>query len=235
VKNLVAVMCMLALGACAGRSAQPVSMMQPYDNSLSCEQIQAEIQSNESKARQLTDENNSAHNANIAVGAVGLFLFWPALFALDLSDSERVEIQALHDRNMHLASLQRDCSGAGGGGVTTARAIRHGAFDGKWVAEGTDDGCGLPYAMEVEVRNGEAQGMLWRGKLSYNFAGRIDGDGRLDKALAGKTAASNGIVGARFITVNASFRDDRADVDYSMPVEGNRECTVPVVLTRHQA
>jgi len=222
------------LGACAGRSAQPVAMMQPYDDGLSCEQVQAEIQSNEAKARQLTDENNSAHNANIAVGAVGVLLFWPALFALDLSDAERVEIQALHDRNMHLASLQRDCSNVGGG-VTTARAVKHGAFDGKWIAEGTDDGCGLPYAMQIDVSNGEVQGLLWRGKLTYNFAGQIDGDGKLNKALAGKTAASNGIVGARFITVNATFREDRADADYSMPVEGNRECTVPVVLTRHQA
>jgi hypothetical protein len=57
---------LLFLAACAGRSPQPVPMMQAYDNNLSCEQIQAEIQTNESKARQLIDEDNSNRNANIA-------------------------------------------------------------------------------------------------------------------------------------------------------------------------
>ena len=224
------------LGACAGRSAAPVPTMTAYDNNLSCEQIQAEIQSNEAKARQLIDEDNSNRNANIAIGTVGVLLFWPALFALDLSDAERVEANALHERNTHLASLYRDCSGVGStGGIQSARAIRHGAYDGKWAAESPEEACGLPWAMQIEVRNGKAEGMLWRGKLAYNFAGSIDREGRLDKALAGKTAASNGIAGPRFITVNATFGDDRADGDYSMPAPGSQECTVPVALTRHQA
>lgn len=232
----VAVFCLLLLGACAGRNAAPVPMMTAYDNNLSCEQIQAEIASNEAKARQLIDEDNSNRNANIAIGTVGVLLFWPALFALDLSDAERVEAGALHERNTHLASLYRDCSGVGSaGGLQSAHAIRHGAYDGKWTAESLEEACGLPWAMQIEVRNGKAEGLLWRGKLAYNFAGSIDRGGQLDKALAGKTAASNGIVGPRFITVNATFRDDRADGDYSMPAPGNGECTVPVVLTRHQA
>jgi hypothetical protein len=228
---------LLLLGACAGRTAQPVAVMNTYDNDLSCEQIQAEIQSNEAKARQLVDEDNSDRNANIAIGAVGFLLFWPALFALDLSDAERVEIDALHQRNTHLSSLYRDCSSVAtaSGSTMPAKAIRHGAYDGKWTAEGPDDGCGLPWAMQIEVRNGEADGMLWRGKLAYNFAGAINREGRLEKILAGKTAASNGIVGPRFITVNAAFKEDRADGDYSMAARGGGECTVPVILTRHQA
>jgi hypothetical protein len=211
-------------------------MMMAYDNNLSCEQIQAEISSNEAKARQLIDEDNSNRNANIAIGTVGVLLFWPALFALDLSDAERVEANALHERNTHLASMYRDCSGVDStGGIQSARAIRHGAYDGKWTAESAEDACGLPWAMQIEVRNGTAEGMLWRGKLAYNFAGRLNRDGRLEKVLAGKTESSNGIVGSRFITVNAAFNDDAAQGDYSMPAAGVGTCVVSFNLSRHQA
>jgi hypothetical protein len=218
-----------------GRSAAPVPMMAAYDNDLSCEQIQAEIGSNESKARQLIDEDNSHRNSNIAIGTVGVLLFWPALFALDLSDAERVEAEALHERNTHLASLYRDCSGVGSGGIQTARAIRHGAYDGKWTAESSEEACGLPWAMQIDVKNGAAEGMLWRGRLAYNFVGSLSRDGRLEKVLAGKTESSNGIVGARFITVNATFEDDAAQGDYSMPAAGVRTCVVSFNLSRHQA
>jgi hypothetical protein len=211
-------------------------MMTAYDNNLSCEQIQAEIASNEAKARQLIDEDNSNRNANIAIGTVGVLLFWPALFALDLSDAERVEANALHERNTHLASMYRDCSGVGStGGIQSARTIRHGAYDGKWIAESSEAACGLPWAMQIEVRNGAAEGMLWRGRLAYNFVGRLSRDGRLEKVLAGKTESSNGIVGPRFITVNAGFQDDAAQGDYSMPAPGVGTCIVSFNLSRHQA
>jgi hypothetical protein len=237
-KALTVVACLVLLTACAGRDAKPVAMMSPYDRDLSCDQIQAEIQNNETKARQLAEEDNSAHNSNVAIGVVGALLFWPALFALDVSDAERVEIQALHDRNMHLATLQRDCStvASTGGQVTTARAVRSGAFDGKWIAEGDDDGCGAqPWAMEINVEGGQAKGLLWRGRAQYNFEGRVNQEGKLEKILAGKTAVSNGIVGPRFITVNTAFEEDTASGDYSMAVPGNTNCTVAVNLSRHQA
>ena len=109
-----------------------------------------------------------------------------------------------------------------------------GGFDGKWVGEGENDGCGSPWAMEIAVENGAARGMLWRGRLEYNFEGRIDGEGRLDKVLAGRTTASTGVVGPRFITVNIAFQDDAAQGDYSMPAPGVGVCTVAVNLNRHQ-
>jgi hypothetical protein len=232
---LAVLACLLLLAACAGRDAKPVAVMNSYDRDLSCEQIQAEIQSNETKARQLGEERNSSRNANIAVGTVGVLLFWPALFALDLSDAERVEIDALHQRNMHLASLARDCSPTAGGTPMTARAVRSGAFDGKWTGEGGNDGCGSPWAMEISVTGGEAKGLLWRGRAEYNFQGQVSREGKLEKVLAGKTAASNGIAGPRFITVNAAFSEQTASGDYSMAAVGAGTCTVVVSLSRHQA
>jgi hypothetical protein len=101
----------VALAGCAGRKAVPVAVMQPYDNQLSCQQLQAEIASNETQALQLSGQNESAHSNNIAIGVVGAILFWPALFAIDTGDAEKVEMQALHDRNQHLSQVytQQGC------------------------------------------------------------------------------------------------------------------------------
>jgi hypothetical protein len=113
--------------------------------------------------------------------------------------------------------------------------MKHGAYDGKWTAESAEDACGLPWAMQIDVHSGEASGMLWRGKLAYNFVGSLSQDGRLEKILAGKTESSNGLVGPRFITVNAAFQGDAARGDYSMPASGVGTCVVSFNLSRHQA
>jgi hypothetical protein len=44
---------------------------------------------------------------------VGAVLFWPALFALDTTDTEQVEINALQSRNAYLTTLQaqHQCGG----------------------------------------------------------------------------------------------------------------------------
>jgi hypothetical protein len=55
-----------------------------------------------------------AKGGNVAIGVVGALLFWPALFALNTTDTEQVEINALQNRNSYLTSLmaQRQCGGA---------------------------------------------------------------------------------------------------------------------------
>jgi hypothetical protein len=92
--------------ACAGRDAAPVASYASYDGQLSCSQLGAELTANESKVVQLQHEHDSAHTANIAIGVVGALLFWPALFAIDASDAQQVEIRALRDRNSNLARMQ---------------------------------------------------------------------------------------------------------------------------------
>jgi hypothetical protein len=92
--------------ACAGRDAAPVAAYNAYDAQLSCPQIDAETAANSAKVIQLQQEKDNARAANIAIGAVGLLLFWPALFALDTSDAQDVETRALNDRNNSLAYLK---------------------------------------------------------------------------------------------------------------------------------
>jgi hypothetical protein len=56
-------------------------------------------------------ETNSTTNQNIIFGAVGLLLFWPALFALDLKDAGGQELNSYEGRNLTLAHLaeQKNC------------------------------------------------------------------------------------------------------------------------------
>lgn len=111
-RGLAMILVVGLVGGCAGRSASPVSMVQTHDEGLSCAQLTAEVLTNEERAKQLVQEKNSSRNRNIAVGVVGGLLFWPALFALDLSDAEKVETEALRARNQYLASLRsnQDCT-----------------------------------------------------------------------------------------------------------------------------
>lgn len=113
-KAKLALAAALLLAGCAGRTGHPVAISNGYDAALSCQQMQAEIQANQTKATQVAEEKNSAENGNIAVGAVGALLFWPALFALDLSDAEQREMDALEARNSYLQlMMQTTCSGYG--------------------------------------------------------------------------------------------------------------------------
>ncbi len=102
----------LTLGGCAGRDAHPVATVGHFDQALNCAQLQAEISRNNRYINQLVDEKNGARERNVAVGVVGALLFWPALFALDLSNAEEVEINALNNRNMYLVGQanRKDCN-----------------------------------------------------------------------------------------------------------------------------
>lgn len=107
----LAVLTLPLAAACAGRDAHPVTTIQPHDTYLSCEQIQGEITGNGQKVKDLVEEKEDARSANVAVGVVGGLLFWPALFALDTSDSEDTEIAALRQRSVHLQQVyfQKGC------------------------------------------------------------------------------------------------------------------------------
>jgi hypothetical protein len=82
-----------------------VAVHQAFDYQLSCTQLLAEMQNNEQRALAITKEREASRGRNVAVGIVGGLLFWPALFALDVTDTERVELEALSKRNDKLSDL----------------------------------------------------------------------------------------------------------------------------------
>ena len=100
-----------SLSSCGGRQAQPVNTFTQTDVGLSCRQIEAELLSNDRRIRSLVGEHQRSQNQNVAVGAVGLILFWPALFALDLKGAAKQESDALIVRSRNLANIgkQKNC------------------------------------------------------------------------------------------------------------------------------
>lgn len=92
------------LQGCAGHTANPVSMYQPSDGGLSCQSILYSMSEIDRKVKRLLPASNKT-GKNVAIGVVGAVIFWPALFFMDFTDSEKVEIAAYRDRYEHLARL----------------------------------------------------------------------------------------------------------------------------------
>ncbi len=65
----------------------------------------AEINANNTAARRLAGDHSDKKGRNIAIGVIGVLLFPPLLFALDLKGAQKVELNALRDRNNYLAQL----------------------------------------------------------------------------------------------------------------------------------
>jgi hypothetical protein len=97
------------LGACAGRAPQPVSVVQPHDQYSDCAAIQAEIQANNLRVKQLADEQGLKVAQNVAAGVGGLII-WPLFFAMDLQGTATTEMNALQGRQQYLGTLaQQRC------------------------------------------------------------------------------------------------------------------------------
>lgn len=101
----------LLIAACAARSSNPVQLAQPSDERMTCEALSAEITRNTVEAARLAGADQAIVGQNVAAGMVGTLIFWPALFAMDLSNAEQIELRALQDRNQRLEEIQnrRSC------------------------------------------------------------------------------------------------------------------------------
>lgn len=97
----------IALGACAGRTPQPVAVSQVQDSTMNCAAIQAEIQANTSNISDLSSEEGSKVAQNVAAGVAGIFI-WPLWFAMDFQDAAGKEGKALQARNQYLGALALD-------------------------------------------------------------------------------------------------------------------------------
>jgi len=99
------------LQGCAGNMANPVSAYQPYDGDLSCKSILYSMSEIDQSVRRLLPKSNKT-GKNVALGVAGAFIFWPALFFMDFSDNEKVEIEAYKKRYERLARLydSKQCS-----------------------------------------------------------------------------------------------------------------------------
>ena len=103
-KRALAILALMALSACGGREARPVSEVRVTDDQLSCAHIKNEAEVNAARILDLLGEEEAAGENNAALlMAVPISIAF-TLF-LDLGDSERQEITALETRNKRLNVL----------------------------------------------------------------------------------------------------------------------------------
>lgn len=96
----------LILSSCMGRAPNPISVKNIDDEHLSCDRIKIEISTLEEKIRRLIPDTEKT-GSNVALGAAGI-LFLPLWCFMDLSDAEKVEIEACRDRIGHLTSFYKE-------------------------------------------------------------------------------------------------------------------------------
>ena len=94
----------ILLSACAGRTPQPVALVQPIDKTMSCSAMYVEVDANNKKVSALSSEEGEKVAQNLAAGVVGLFV-WPVWFAMDFQGTASKEVAALQARQQYLATM----------------------------------------------------------------------------------------------------------------------------------
>jgi hypothetical protein len=95
------------LAGCGGRESRPVPATNVADTSLDCPAIAREFEANERQIVVTLQEKDSAVAKNVVLGVTGAVLFFPALFFMDPKSPEKVEIDALRNRNRVLEDIAR--------------------------------------------------------------------------------------------------------------------------------
>lgn len=101
-----AILSLTMLVSCAGRDAYPVSTYQYGDENKSCKALDMELTLTEDKMERLLPETKKA-GKNTALGVAGVFLIVPWFF-MDLSKSEKIELEALRNRYNQLLVIAED-------------------------------------------------------------------------------------------------------------------------------
>lgn len=97
----------IVLSSCGGREAHPIASTGAGDSGIDCGGISREFTANERQILSTVKERSQAQGKNVILGATGVLLFWPALFFMDPKSPEKIEIDALRNRNQVLTDLAR--------------------------------------------------------------------------------------------------------------------------------
>ncbi|MEO0048642.1 MAG: hypothetical protein RLZZ410_1601 [Pseudomonadota bacterium] len=104
-----ALVSVLVLSACAGRPANPVMVDQVGDNKKTCASLETEMKAVQSEIQRLLPESDKS-GKNIGLGVAGAFLLVP-LFFMDLTESEKIEINAYRQRynRLNILASEKKC------------------------------------------------------------------------------------------------------------------------------
>jgi hypothetical protein len=103
-ETIFTVLAVTVLTSCAGRSPEPVAVVQPQDRYLDCAAIEAEVVANNKTVQQLSSDEGSKVAQNVAAGVAGIFI-WPLWFAMDFQGTAGKEEAALQSRQQYLGTL----------------------------------------------------------------------------------------------------------------------------------
>jgi hypothetical protein len=78
--------------------------VQVQDTYADCTQLRAEIEGNNVKLKQLSDEQSGKVAQNVAAGVAGIVI-WPIWFGMDFKDAAGKEVAALQARQQYLTTL----------------------------------------------------------------------------------------------------------------------------------
>jgi hypothetical protein len=93
------------ISGCVTDGPEPVTLYQANDSVRSCEDLSWHMQANQKRILQKVPKQDKL-GRNVALGVAGAYLIVPWLF-LDFSESERVEIEALQQRNQYLMLIAK--------------------------------------------------------------------------------------------------------------------------------
>jgi len=106
--------CALVLCGCAARPVISISMSQPGDDALTCDQLSAQIAANDASEASYRKQDKDVENGNIAkgIGSAAPFVGPIIAASTDLSNEEQVKARSLADRNEQLKFLakQKGCT-----------------------------------------------------------------------------------------------------------------------------
>lgn len=107
--NLVAAVVGMSvvLAGCGGREAKPVAATNPADSAFDCAGISREFAANERQILATLKERSQAQGKNMILGTAGVLLVPPALFFMAPKSPEKVEVDALRNRNKVLEDIAR--------------------------------------------------------------------------------------------------------------------------------
>jgi hypothetical protein len=104
--SVVALSALMLTAACAGRAPAPVAVVQPVDETMTCDAVQAEVNANTQRIAELGTEQGAKVAQNVVAGVAGAVFILP-LFLMDFQNAAGKEEAALKSRNDYLATLAR--------------------------------------------------------------------------------------------------------------------------------
>ncbi|MEK6530934.1 MAG: hypothetical protein AABZ23_00390 [Deltaproteobacteria bacterium] len=107
----ILITCSILLSGCAGHTPNPVSNYQYGDEKKSCTRLRAELSEIQNSMATKAAAVSGTKTTNALVGGAGNLLFWPALFALDLSGADKIELEAYKTRHNTLLwiAAEKEC------------------------------------------------------------------------------------------------------------------------------